>query len=93
MVNFLTQDEAITTLETVQNKILLTTDDTVKLASIKVCIAGDLMGVNLWGQNIDDARPLFCQCDKPTDTNNDFLIENYNYFMERYNNAYNLFKR
>lgn len=93
MVNFLTQDEAVNVLDNIQNKFLITTEDSVNLASIKVCIAGDKLGVNLWGQNIDEARPLFCHCDTPTSNDDIFFKENYKLFTERYNQAYELFKR
>lgn len=93
MTNFLTQDEAVNALDNIQNKFLITTEDAVKLASIKVCIAGDEIGVNLWGQNVDKSRPLFCHCDKPTENDDIFLNENYQLFNDRYNQAYKLFKR
>lgn len=62
MKNFLTKSEACVALKKIQTQKMVTDKECVELESIRMCIAGEKDGLNLWGKKIEDVRPMFRDC-------------------------------
>lgn len=77
MKNFLTKSEACNALKTLQDGKTINHSDSVALASIRICLVGEEMGLNLWGENVEEARPAFNICNKPEQDASELEKENY----------------
>lgn len=77
MKKFLTKEQACEALQNMNEDVCITKADAMKLKSIKVCLAAENMGFCLWGLDVEDARPLFQECEIPDENSDEEIIENY----------------
>lgn len=77
MKKFLTKKEACKQLKEFEPTKVISYEDSVALASIRVCIAAEDMGLNLWGTSVEEARPIFRKPEEPVENSSDLVIENY----------------
>lgn len=77
MKNFLTKNEACQVLNQVGFFAGLPREDSVALASIRVCLAAENMGYNFWGTPVEEARPLFRDCEIPDANSSSDVVSNY----------------
>ena len=57
--HYITKTEATKLLYSLRNKTIIDQDDCRSLEMIRICLIGDLKGLNLWGKSIEETRPIF----------------------------------
>ena len=77
MKNFLTNTEACTILKRIIDSNILTEEDSISLASIRVCLAAEEQNLNLWGTSVENARPFFRKPEIPNENSSTEIKENY----------------
>lgn len=82
MKNFLTKREACEKLKDIEISERITQEDLSILTSIRVCIAFEEKGLSLWGQNIEQMRPLFTDCVIPGKDASEDVIDNYHTYRK-----------
>lgn len=82
MKNFLTKEQACEVLQNMNEDVCITKSDAVKLKSIKICIAAENIGLNLWGASVEEARPLFSECEIPDENSDEEIMLNYEIYKE-----------
>lgn len=82
MKNFLTKEQSCKFLQNMNEDVCITKNDAIKLKSIKVCIAAESMGFNLWGVSVEEARPLFRDCEIPDENSDEDIINNYEVYKK-----------
>lgn len=90
MKYFLEKKDALKILKDLQKGKTINPDDSLALASIRICLAGEMMGINFWGKEIEGAKSLFqiSKDFKPSCLNNDLINENYEAFQICVNEAF-----
>lgn len=82
MKKFLTTREACNVLKKINECGVLGTEDVKNLSSIRVCLLAQELNINLWGKEIEIARPLFRGCEVPEEDASEFVKENYTAYLE-----------
>lgn len=82
MKNFLTIKEACNALRKINECNVLGTEDIKNLSSIRVCLLAQELNMNLWGKEIEIARPLFRGCEVPEEGASEFVKDNYTAYLE-----------
>ena len=93
MKKLLTREQACEAVEDIIKTGKNTPTEIAHLSSIKVCIAGDTMNMTLWGENAEDVRPIFRDCDIPKTTDSQIIKDNYAAYVKRKIDAMNKFKK
>lgn len=92
MKNYLSRKEACTLIKGIGTKTQITLKERVGLESIRVCLIGDGMGLNLWGKSIEETRPLF-KPGYPVDANSSESVrKNYENYLEALEDAIEIAK-
>ena len=81
MKKFLSKKEACVALNEIDNLNMLPRKESVEITSIKVCLAEEDMGFDLWGKFVEDAKPIFKNCEIPTEDSSGDVIENYKVYQ------------
>lgn len=85
MKKLLTKMEACDFLKKLENhKGILNPQEAIYLSHIRICLLGELINLDMWGKDIDNIRPYFKECEKPTPNCSPEIIENYENYKESF---------
>ena len=82
MKNYLSRKEACTLIKGIGTKTQISLKEKVGLESIRVCLIGDGMGLNLWGKSIEETRPLFKPGYPICEKSSEGVRKNYETYLE-----------